>query len=473
MNLNTAMTISTVLFYILGFLCAGIVIWRGRTPQGTVAWVLGLVSFPFITVPIFFLFGRSKLSRFSRKKSDLDKKISKLLTEMDSVYNDQVQMNSNLNSLIQVAKFAHQPAFTSHNSLLLLEDGHNTYKKMHEQIELAKSYILFQFYIFENDETGNSFKNLLIKKAQSGVRVYFLYDEIGNKLNRTFLKQMREAQIQVYPFKNKNGWKSRQQINFRNHRKIIVIDGMTTFIGGLNIGDEYLGRDSNLSPWIDCHMMIKGPAALAAQFSFVKDWYWTSQQLLKLSWQSHKDSGKANVLVLHTGPVEDGDACLFAHLAIIHASKTKIQITTPYFIPSEGIVNALVLAIHRGVRVDIILPRKIDNRYVQSASMVYIEKLQNVGINFYYYNAGFIHQKMLLSDDKTVLMGSANLDTRSLFINFEILTITDDPDFISAVINRLNHNFSQAQKISSDFFKKRSFFKRLLSRICNLFAPML
>lgn len=469
----TLITIILAASYLLGFIFAIFALWRGRTPQGTAAWVIALISIPVITIPAFLVFGRNKFYNYSERRRKFDKKIKVLVEFLKKVYELESTIPDSLQILTKIAHQNEQPSFTQFNKIELLIDGNETYESMFEAIEKAKKYILFQFYIFRNDDIGNQFKELLRKKSREGVKVYFMFDTIGSSLSKKFLSELESAGVFVAPFKSTKGWTTRLQINFRNHRKIVVVDGVSTFLGGLNVGDDYLGKYKDIGPWRDTHVKIEGPAALSAQLSFIKDWNWVRDEFLELNWEPEKNKANNNVMVLHTGPADNLEAALLFYIALVQSAKSKIWLATPYFIPPEGFVNALSLAAQQGVDVRIILPGKNDNRIVDLASKVYIQKLLNYGVKFYKHSPGFAHQKTMLVDDLAGVVGSTNLDSRSLFINFEIQTVTTDQAFINNLNKMFKKDFENASEILIKYFEKQKIGSELISRAANLFSPML
>jgi cardiolipin synthase len=312
-------TITIIIFYVLGLICAAIAILRSRTPQGAIAWVLGLITLPFFTVPIFFIFGRSKFYGYKTRRKLLNKKISRKLVQMQDGMNASELTNTSFHPLMSSLTKLCRPGFTTQNKIDLLIDGKKTYASMLAALDQAQTYIIFQFYVFRTDSTGRIFAELLMKKARQGVRVNFLYDEIGTEISSSLITEMKEAGISVCHFNSLRG-KGRFQINFRNHRKILIVDGKVAFVGGLNIGDDYIGLSPSLGPWRDTHVRMEGPSVIACQLTHAKDWYWCSQEDLEADWKIRPSSGEANVLVLPSGPADDKQSCLLAHIAMINSA---------------------------------------------------------------------------------------------------------------------------------------------------------
>ena len=269
--------------------------------------------------------------------------------------------------------------FTSHNDILLLVNGAQTYPKMLAAIASATDYILLQSYILHDDDIGNIFKAALIAKAKEGVRIYLLTDGIGSrKLPRTYLNALRQHGIVVNSFRSTKGIRSRFQVNFRNHRKILIADGKIGLVGGLNIGDEYLGKDPKLGDWRDTHIQVKGPVVQCfAKKSFLSDWYWATKDMLEVSWVIDTDKrNRHTAFVLATGPADPIPTCTLFFLELINRAQTRLWIASPYFVPSASVLNALKLAAIRGVDVRIILPNRPDHYLVYLCSFSYYEELQ-------------------------------------------------------------------------------------------------
>lgn len=465
-------TITIIVFYILGFMCAASAILSARTPQGATAWVIGLITLPFFTVPVYFIFGRSKFYGYKTRRKFLDKKMSRKLTEMQEAMNS-AELTSDkfhplMNSLTQLCR----PGFTTHNKIDLLIDGVQTYASMIAALEVAQHYIIFQFYVFRADSTGKMFAEVLMRKAQEGVRVNFLYDEIGTEISDKLINEMKATGISVCHFNSFRG-KGRFQINFRNHRKILIVDGKVAFVGGLNIGDDYLGLWPDLGPWRDTHVRVEGPSVIACQMTHAKDWYWCQQEDLEANWQIQPTDGEANVLILPSGPADDRQNCLLAHIAMVNSATERLWIANPYLVPPESLLDAILLAALRGVDVRFILPSYSDAWIVMIACEVYVTRLLQHGVKVYRYHDGFLHQKVMLVDSLFAVVGSANFDFRSMFINFEITVVGQEKKFIQDVEQMLINDMKHCRAISLQEYEEMSLWKKITSRAANLFAPVL
>lgn len=265
----------------------------------------------------------------------------------------------------------------------------------------------------------------------------------------------------------------RLQVNFRNHRKILVVDGHTAYVGGHNVGNEYLGLDPKLSPWRDTHVEIFGTAALAVQLVFPEDWYWATDRLPVLDWSVPQDPpGEVPVLVLPSGPADEIETCSLFFLHAINSGHRRLWITSPYFVPDEAVVAALQLAAMRGVDVRIMLPAKADNRLVHLASFAYIPATRQAGVRLFRYRAGFLHQKVMLMDD-VAMVGTANLDNRSFRLNFEIALVFADAGFTAEIADMLARDFARCDEVGERDVRHLSLLTRIGASTARLLAPVL
>ena len=274
-------------FYIVGLLHVLHALMHVRTSQGTIAWVVSLLTMPFLAIPLYWMLGRTRFSRNVGGRRDADERLGKLA---EAMYHQLRRLEVEIpqdDAFEKAAQVLGGLPFTRGNELELLIDGERTFQRIFEVIEKAESYLCVNFYIVKNDMLGTRFQQALIERARAGVKVYFLFDEIGShKLPRRYLKQMRDAGIRCKSFGINRFWWSRLQLNFRNHRKIVVSDGTTAFIGGLNVGDEYMGHDKRFGHWRDTHLKLRGPVVQAVQLVFLEDWFWASGQVPELRWQT-------------------------------------------------------------------------------------------------------------------------------------------------------------------------------------------
>ncbi|MGB5308763.1 MAG: cardiolipin synthase, partial [Arenicellales bacterium] len=336
-------------------------------------------------------------------------------------------------------------------------------------------YILVQFYIVHSDELGNELKSRLIAKARQGLRVFFLYDELGSiGLPSEYVNELRQAHVQIAPFNTRKGKRNRFQLNFRNHRKIVVVDGKTAWIGGHNVGDEYLGKDPKIGKWRDTHVKIEGPAALAAQLSFMEDYHWATNDVPEMSWSpTASEHSDTSVLIIPSGPADEHETALLMFVHIINSARQRIWLSSPYFVPDESILSALTLARLRGVNIRIIIPEMPDNKLMYFAAYDYFDELSECGIEFYRYQDGFTHEKVVLVDDSLSAIGTANFDNRSFRLNFEITALIGDADFTCETEKMFKDGFSSSRKMQGGDYDNKPFWFKFAVRVCRLMSPVL
>ncbi|WP_457676982.1 cardiolipin synthase [Thiolapillus sp.] len=467
-------------FQIAGLISSVHAILNTRTAQGAIAWVVSLNTLPVVAVPAYWVFGRSKFVGYVTAMKDSILDMAGDREKAHEAFDPYIIHEPDDFPEYRAIRTLSRSPFMRGNRVELLVDGAETYDSIEAGIRRAQDYILFQFYILRADGSGNRFKDLLIDKAVRGVQVHVLYDELGSGiLPEAWLEDFAQAGIRIIPFNTTQGDWNRFQINFRNHRKIVVVDGKETWIGGLNIGDEYLGKDARLSPWRDTHLHVQGPVSLVAQSIFWADWYWADKKLLRhLNWKPELAPGlKAgegvDMLILGSGPADELETASLFFTTALNAAKKRIWIATPYFIPDEATTVALELALLRGVDVRIITPRINDNWFVRHAANVYLSNLAGMGARIYYYEKGFMHQKTILLDDGISLIGTVNFDNRSFRLNFEVTGAIADTAFASRVEEMLLRDLEHSTELSDYDLAGEGFWERLKARGSALLSPVL
>ncbi|MCW1916300.1 cardiolipin synthase [Luteolibacter sp. GHJ8] len=447
-----------------------------RTAQGATAWVVALNTFPYVAVPAYWVFGRTKFQGYVSERRGSDTKSDSVVAGL----RDRVQQagylggargNSSDRLLERLAKL---PATTA-NDVQLLRNSEEIFPSIFEGIDQAKDYVLVQFYIVRDDELGQKLKDHLISARGRGVRVHFLYDEIGSYgMPDKYAAEMKKSGIEILPFNSMKGWNNRFQINFRNHRKLVVTDGRCAWTGGANIGDEYSGGDEDLSPWHDTMVKIQGPAVQTVQVSFFEDWIWASGNELALQWEpaASPAGGNQRVHYIPSGPADAVETCTLYFLQLIHSANRRLWIATPYFVPDEQFITALELAALRGVEVRILVTDQCDSQLVDLSGWAHVERLGALGVRFYRHGDGFMHQKVTLVDDDTATVGSANIDNRSFRLNFEGTVEVRDQAFATKVREMFERDFKKSRLVPVDEPTQRGFFFMLKVRAANLLSPI-
>jgi cardiolipin synthase A/B len=463
-----------LLFHMLGIISSIHSVLSTRTSQGTIAWVVVLNTFPYLAVPAYWILGRSRFQGYVN-----DRQINDRHTEqyermaIDALSRHRIP-DTHIPPAGRAAERLASMPFLRGNHVCLLIDGKATFDSILEGIESSRDYILFQFFIVHDDDIGRRVKQQLTDKARQGVRIYFLYDEIGSHdLPPAYLLELRAAGIETSAFNTRKGKGNRFQINFRNHRKVVVVDGRMAWIGGHNVGDVYLGRNPKFGHWRDTHLRIQGPAVLEAQLSFVEDWHWATETTPELNWSAVESiDGNQQVLIVPTGPADQLETATLMFLDAINSANQRIWIASPYFVPDDSIVDALQLSGLRGVDVRILIPDKPDHLLVFLAAYSYFEEAGQTGVRFFRYTDGFLHEKVMLIDDQVATVGTANFDNRSFRLNFEITAVVVDSIFAATVERMFEADFKNSREMNPRELEEKNWGFKLAVRLARLTAPV-
>jgi cardiolipin synthase len=461
--------------HVLGILTSIHALMTVRTSQGTIAWIVSLNTFPYGAVPAYWVFGRSKFQGYviERRTRDqwTDQEARRVAAALDPLIPDFARSPG---AALAGQRLARLP-YLGGNEVELLIDGEATFESIFDGIDRARDYVLVQFYIVHDDRVGGELADHLIAKAREGVRVRFLYDEIGSgDLGDAYRESLEAAEVSVAPFGTTRGRGNRFQLNFRNHRKIVVVDGVEGWVGGHNVGDEYLGRDPEVGAWRDTHLRIAGPAAIGLQLAFLEDWNWATGELLfdQLSWKV-EPRGESAALILPSGPADRLETASLMFQQAIQGARKRVWIASPYFVPDDGVLSALHLAALRGVDVRLLVPERSDSRIVDAAAETFLQALIDSGIAVYRYQGGFLHSKHFLVDDLVSSVGTANLDNRSLRLNFEVTAIVGDPALNAKMVEMFERDLARSRRVTTEELAARSFGRRLFARAALMFSPVL
>ena len=463
-----------ILFRVLGVVSAVDAVMSPRTAQGAIAWSLGLVTAPVVAVPAYWIFGRGKFEGYLEAQEEVQEDFDALYAEVRSKMDAAAVEYDSPTPAYDALRGLSSTRLVRGNSAELLIDGEATFDSIIDGISKAEDYVLVQFYIVHDDGLGRRLKDAMVERSLSGVDVYFLYDEVGTDISKDYKQELAAAGVRFSPFNTTQGAGNKFQLNFRNHRKIVVVDGTTTWIGGHNVGDEYLGLDPEFSPWRDTHVRLEGPIALQAQGVFTYDWLWAQHELLDLTWTPRPmaDSDVKSMIVA-TGPADPLETAGMFFVHALNSAKERIWITAPYFVPDDAIVKALMLATLRGVDVRILVPAKGDSFPVQMASYYFMEQLEESKVKFCEWGPGFMHQKVMLIDDHTSSIGTHNFDNRSFRLNFEVAAVVYDEEFNKVVEAMLLDDFRQCAPIDPASFEEKPWRWHFAVQVSRLLAPIL
>ena len=467
------MLLLTLILHGLGLLFIFDVIMNGRTSQGTIAWVMALFFFPYLAVFLYLIFGARRIQHSAVAHQSGSTAIHDLGRDLRKDQRLGCLMVRDT-PIIDILSDIYQLPVMAGNRCTLLINGEATFDSILEGIRSARCYVLVQFFIVRDGDLANRLKAALIERVKAGVHVYFLLDQIGSVgLSRSYTNALRAAGVNVGIFRMGGGILNRFRINFRNHRKIVVVDGTMSWVGGHNLGDEYLGKGRRFDFWRDTHVKMEGPVTLAVQLCFAEDWHWACGSLPDIAWDPPPCIGSEPVLCIPTGPGDLMESCSLMMVQAINLARHRCWILTPYFVPDVAVIKALQLAAMRGVDVRILIPGNPDKRVVWWAAHSYLFEVAVAGVRMFTYRKGYMHQKVFLVDDTLAGVGTVNLDNRSLRINFEITMAFTDPAFIDQVDKMCRDDLAVSDQLTADDIYRRSLAFRLAIRAARLFSPIL
>lgn len=462
------------LYIVIIISCIYVVLTENRNPIKSLAWVTVLIFLPVVGWIFYMFFGRSikGLHLISRQKK------RKLLNIQQSKHENLDNLNIS-DSNKQIVKLAHSLCsthLTTNNSLIIYNNGKDKFDQLKTDIINAKHYINLQYYIFSNDTIGHQIADLLSMKAKEGVKVRVIYDHVGSfSVDNTFFKKMRESGVEAHPFFRVTFPQFANRINWRNHRKITIIDGNIGYIGGMNIADRYTNGLEPNKIWRDTHIRVCGNIVNEMQLSFATDWnFMRNDLLLDYNQALPEVNNEGNAMQLITsGPTSKWSNIALVFLKAIANAKKSIYIQTPYFLPTEALLKALITAALAKVDVRIMIPRKSDSKILKYASYSYITECLNAGIKIYLYDAGMLHSKNLIIDDEFVSTGSTNFDFRSFEHNFEANAIIFDKATNQNFKEIFFEDLKDSTKVNLASWQKRPKSQSLLESIIRLFSPIL
>lgn len=480
--------ITEIIYVLIVILVCLRIIWDTGTTTKALAYLLLVIFVPFIGIFFYFSFGINyrKRKMYSKKifQDDVlaERFREQILQYSEKTYRENIDIVENNKELARLLTYDSLSALTSGNEVKLLINGEQKFPEVLNAIASAKHHIHIEYYIFENDSIGKSVIEALIAKVGEGITVRFIYDDFGSHaLNRKILKRMKDGGINLFPFSRVRLFALANRLNYRNHRKIIVIDGNIGFVGGINISERYINSEEQGKKlyWRDTHLRIEGAGTYYLQYLFLCDWNFCGQSQLQPSREFFpsptllNNKGNKIVQIAASGPDSERPTILFSLLQAISLASKEILITTPYFIPGESILDALMVAALGGVSVKILVPGISDSRIVNAAAFSYYDSLLNAGAEIYLYQKGFIHSKTLVADDKIAMVGTANMDHRSFDLNFEVNAIVYDETFAKELKREFYKDLKDAESIDVKAWNNRPIIKQLGEKCARLISPML
>jgi len=475
---------SVSFIYIVNIVMAMVVIFLERKdPTATLAWVLVLLIFPGFG----FLFYLLLAQNFSRKqlftmkiyaKKTFGNYISvqrKLFNAGGLVFND--KNVENFKDLIKMNLFFHDFSYTQNNEIKIYTDGHDKFSNLFDDIKNAKHHVHMEYYIIKNDNLGRSLMKLLSEKAREGVEVRLLYDSVGGRqLKCEDIEHLKESGVKVAVFFASSLPFFNFKINYRNHRKIVVVDGRTAYIGGFNVGDEYIGMNEKIGNWRDTHVRISGDAVIDLQTRFFLDWGYASKEDVMFLPEYFPDSdrgGSIGIQIISSGPDKQDEVIKSSYVKMINSAKKSILIQTPYFVPDASVFESIKIAAMSGVDVRIMIPCKPDHPFVYWATYWYCGSLLQYGVKVYTYENGFLHAKTLVIDGTVSSVGTANFDMRSFRLNFECNALIYDTGTSSALRDIFTEDLNYSLELTRELYLERGIVIRFKESMSRLLAPLL
>lgn len=461
------------------------IILQNRNPLKTHSYILILILLPVIGLLIYFFFGQ----QFRRRKKFAKRKItsSKLLEDWRNHYLELIRKNydvleSRFGERIKTPKLL----FTAENSILtlknkvdILKNGEVKFPKMIEDLKQAQHHIHLEYYMLEDDVLGNQIIDLLIEKAKEGLEVRVVIDSVGSlSLSNKSVYKMQENGVQVYEYLPVRFPRFANKLNFRDHRKILIVDGKIGYVGGINIDKRYDNRylDTNPYYWRDTSLRIEGDAVYELQTLFLITWHFVSEELIlpsKTYYPVNNFDYQCLTSIIGSGPESQPQIMMDTFFSLITTAHRNIRIVTPYFIPNESIMTAITNASKSGSQVDIILPGISDNKLVKAVTNSYVKPLTEAGVNVYFYQKGFVHAKMMIIDEDICTVGTANMDYRSFEQNSEVNAIVYDKLVVQNLIRQFEMDIQDSEKVNSDYWDNMNLSNKIFTSFARLFSPIL
>lgn len=458
------------------------IVFENRNPVKTLSWLLVIILIPIVGLITYLFFGRNyrKQKIYSRKShadsvrlsAHVDRQVH-LLPKVLEEESDAVRSKAHL---IHLMLKNNRSLLTLDNRIDLLVNGRESFPAMLDAIASAGNFIHLEFYRIEPDNLGTEFRDLLQRKAREGVKVRVIYDDVGSwNINKRYLREMRESGVNIYPFMPVRFPGFSSHVNFRNHRKILVVDGTVGFVGGLNIADKYVHGLPGLGPWVDTHLKVKGGAVAALDRVFISDWDFVSgEELQPESPPQHggKVGNRCLVQVASSGPDTDWATIMQVYFSAIATAKSSIYLTSPYFSPDVSMLTALKTAALSGVDVRMIFPKNSDSIIANWNTRSYITELLKAGVRIFLYENGFIHSKYLLVDNVFSSVGSPNVDVRSFDLNFEVTALIYDEEFAFRLGVLFAEDLKNCSEVTLSEWKTRKKRDRYKESLARIFGPL-
>ncbi|WP_203255738.1 cardiolipin synthase [Hyunsoonleella ulvae] len=470
-----------ILNYIIAISAAITVILKNINPTKTLSYILVLVFFPFFGVLVYYLFGQEyrKNKIFNRKKV-LNQTTIKSINSALELSGDKIKkLDGDLNHKMKLVELLYSNKYsplTFCNTINILKNGKEKFESLINDLEKAEHHIHLEYYILRDDRIGSKVLNILCEKAKKGVIVRLTYDDVGSKLSSKMKHQLDSSGVEFYPFMPVLFSKFTGKMNYRNHRKIVIIDGKIAYVGGINIADEYVNYEDGDLFWRDTHLRVVGETVNSLQISFFTTWDFVSEEKINIDKSYFPEvvcNDNVAVQIASSGPDTDWPYIMEAMFTAINTAEDYIYITTPYFVPNDQIITALQVAAKSGVDVKLIIPRESDSWMVKYATNSYLEQLLEANIEVYYYTKGFIHAKTMVVDDIFSTVGTSNMDYRSFNINFEVNAFIYDAENSKILKGHFLEDLGYTEKVELNKWINRPKYEKFKESYSRLWAPLI
>lgn len=470
---NNVIFILQVLYVVTALGTMFVIITENRNPLKTISWVLVLLFLPVAGLIIYYFFGED-----NRKQRLISRKMHKKLNrkaidrkEMLETANPPQEYKGLVNLLNRVKD---TPLYGG-NKITFYSDGKSKFEALFEEMEKAEKHIHIQYYIFMDDSMGQKVRDILVRKAKEGVEVRLLYDDVGSwNAKRKFFKDMQAQGVEVQPFLKVAFKLLTSRVNYRNHRKIVVIDGKIGFVGGMNVANRYI-NGINGGIWRDSHIKVEGKAVAGLQASFSIDWYSSRKEFLSAAtyFPPLENEGDNLIQLATSGPVGQFKDIHLGILQAISNAKECVYIQTPYFVPTDPLLLAIQTASMRGVDVRLMIPRESDTTFVHIASMAFLKEVLDTKVSVYFFESGFLHSKLLVIDNSLTITGSANMDVRSFEHNFEIEAFIYNEETCRIAKEIFYRDMEHSSLLSVEEWDARSRYQKFIESVMRMFSPLL
>lgn len=475
--IETIKPFTLIVYYVFVSFVVLLIILDNKKPEKAFAFIFLILLFPIAGIVIYLLFGAQyqKKKLFTKKRYFDKVYLNKLSEEQQG--DPEIQQDSTYTKLPTLFYNIEQVSFTQNNEITLLNNGEEKFPAFIRELKNAKESIHLDYYIIRESDIARQVIDILCEKSAEGLKVRVIYDDVGSSLSRSTLKQMRDHGVASYPYMPVVFSRLAHKANYRNHRKIAVIDNEVGFVGGININDKYINPSQSGLYWRDTHIMIKGEAVIDLQYLFISDWYFVSGQKIDLEEVRYRNLSNIQSIVptsiLGSDYGKNNQTIKEAFFRMITSAQKEVLITTPYFVPDDAILNALKITAKSGVNVSLLLPEKPDSRTAFYASQTYFKDLLNSGVSINYYTRGMMHSKTMIIDGAICTVGSTNMDQRSFNLNAEVNAFMLSERIAQDLKTNFMTDLKDSYPLTVELLRRRKWYVKVICSVARLLAPIL